>query len=97
MHRTDNRWTTKVTEWQPRNCKRSQGRQKSRWRDEIVALAGVGWRTLTSDRQKWKGLGMAFVLQWRDAFYEGNTVKLRELFFSEIRQAIRMSKGSDMP
>ncbi len=28
--RTDNRWTKRVTEWQPRNCKRSQGRQRVR-------------------------------------------------------------------
>ncbi len=63
MHRTDNRWTKRVTEWQPRNSKRSQGRQRIR-RDEIVAFAGVRWSSPTSDREKWKGLGKAFVLQW---------------------------------
>ncbi len=26
MRRTDNRWTKRVTEWQPRNCKKSHGR-----------------------------------------------------------------------
>ncbi len=60
--RADNRWTEKVTEWQPRNCKRSQGGEgrKSRWRDEIVGFAGAGWNTLTtSDRERWKGLGKA--------------------------------------
>ncbi len=62
MNRTDNRWTKKVTEWQPRNSKRSQGRQKITWRDEIVALASAGWSTLTSDRERWKGLGEAFIL-----------------------------------
>ncbi len=30
MRRTDNRWTKKVTEWQPRYCKRRQDRQKIR-------------------------------------------------------------------
>ncbi len=29
MHRCDTRWTTRVTEWQPRNGERNQGRQKS--------------------------------------------------------------------
>ncbi len=43
-------------ERKPRNSKRSQGRQKIRWRDEIVTFAGAGWSTLTSDREKWKGL-----------------------------------------
>ncbi len=52
MHRTDNIWTRKVTEWEPRNSKRSQNRQKIRWRDEIVAFTGVGWSTLTSDRER---------------------------------------------
>ncbi len=52
MRRTDNRWTKRVTEWQPRNSKRSQGRQRIRWRDEIVAFAGVRWSSLTSDREE---------------------------------------------
>ncbi len=64
MNRMHNRWTKKVTEWQPRNSKRSQSRQRIRWRGETVAFAVVGWSTLTSDREKWKGLGKAFVLQW---------------------------------
>ncbi len=52
MHRTDNRWTKRITEWQPRNSKRSQGRQRIRWRDEIVAFLGVRWSSLTSDRER---------------------------------------------
>ncbi len=63
MRRT-NKWTKRVTEWQPRNSKRCQGRQRIRWRDEIVSFAGVRWNSLTSDRERWKGLGTAFVLQW---------------------------------
>ncbi len=60
MHRTDNIWTKKVTEWQPRNSKRSQGKQKIRCRDEIVAFAFVEWSTLTSDRGRsnWLGKGL---------------------------------------
>ncbi len=64
MRKTDNRWTKRVTEWQPRNSKRSQERQRIRWRDKIVAFAGIRWSSLTSDRERWKGLGKAFVLQW---------------------------------
>ncbi len=64
MHRTDNRWVKRVREWQLRNCKRSQGRQEIRWRDEVTAFARTGWSTLTSDRERWKRLGKVFVLQW---------------------------------
>ncbi len=64
MRRMDNRWTKRVTEWQPKNSKRRQGRQRIRWRDEIVAFAGVKWSSLTSERERWKGLGKSFVLQW---------------------------------
>ncbi len=51
MGRTDNRWTKRAIHWQPRNCKRSQGRQRVRWMDEITAFAGAGCSTLTSDRE----------------------------------------------
>ncbi len=64
MRRSDNRWTTRVTEWQPRNGRRNQGRQRIRWRDEIRAFAGPSWSSLTSDREKLRMLGKAFVLQW---------------------------------
>ena len=33
LRRTDNRWTTKVTEWRPGDGMRGRGRQKTRWRD----------------------------------------------------------------
>ncbi len=64
MRRRDNRWTTRVTEWQPRIGRRNQGRQRVRWRDEIRAFAGPRWSSLTSDRERWRMLGKAFVLQW---------------------------------
>ncbi len=50
MRRTDNRWTKRVTEWHPRNCERSHGRQRIRWRDEITAFVWAEWSTLTPDR-----------------------------------------------
>ncbi len=64
MQRRDNRWTTKVTEWQPRNGRRSQDKQRVRWRGEIRAFAGTSWSSLTSDRERWRMLGKALVLQW---------------------------------
>lgn len=30
--------------------------QRTRWRDEVVASAGVEWKTVTPDRGRWKGL-----------------------------------------
>ncbi len=64
MRILDNRLTMRVTECKPRNCRRNQGRQKVRWRDEIRAFAGRSWSSLTSDRERWRMLGKAFVLQW---------------------------------
>ncbi len=48
MGRSDKRWTTKVREWQARNC-RCQGRQRTRLRD---------------DRDRRIMLGEACILQW---------------------------------
>ncbi len=64
MRRRDNRWNTRVTKRQPRNGRRNQGRQRVRLRDEIRAFAGPSWSSLTSDRERWRMLGKAFVLQW---------------------------------
>ncbi len=82
MCRTDNIWTKKVKEWQLRNSKRSQGRPKIWWKDEIMAFTGVGWSTLTSDRERWKGLGKAFVLQ------------LTQLVMADDDDALRISNMS---
>lgn len=41
MHKTDNGWKKKVTEWQLRHYKSNQGRQRIRWRDDIVAFPGT--------------------------------------------------------
>ncbi len=50
MQRRDNRWTLRVTKWQPRNGRRNQGRQRVNWRDEIGAFAGSSLSSLTSER-----------------------------------------------
>ena len=64
MRRTDDRWTLRLTEWQPRDGKRSKGRPSTRWRDEIRAFAGKEWSSKIIDRKQWKVMGEAFVLQW---------------------------------
>ncbi len=64
IQRRDNRCSMRVTEWQPRNGKGNQGRKRARWRDEIRAFAGPSWSSLTSDRERWRMLGKAFVLLW---------------------------------
>ena len=37
----NNRWTKRITDWQPRYGKRSRGRQVKRWRDDIVQMKGI--------------------------------------------------------
>ncbi len=62
MRKCDNRWTTRVTKWQLRNGRRNHGRQRVIWRDEIRALAGPSWSSLTSDRESWRMLVKTFGL-----------------------------------
>ena len=62
----DDRWTKLVTEWRPRLGTRSQGRQKTRWRDDIVKFMGITWMRVAQDRIEWHELEEAFALQWAD-------------------------------
>ncbi|GFN75299.1 endonuclease-reverse transcriptase [Plakobranchus ocellatus] len=62
----DNRWTLRVTEWQPRNGKRSRGRQARRWRDDIVKTKGNTWSRDARDRDEWKRYAEGYILQWMD-------------------------------
>ncbi|GFN77097.1 protein sidekick-1 [Plakobranchus ocellatus] len=62
----DNRWTLRVTEWQPRNGKRSRGRQARRWRDDIVKTRGNTWSRDARDRDEWKRDAEGYILQWMD-------------------------------
>ena len=64
--RNDDRWTTKVLYWIPRDKKRPRKRPQSRWRDEIVKFVGAEWRRSAENRAGWKHLGEAFILQWID-------------------------------
>ncbi|GFR75949.1 galactosylgalactosylxylosylprotein 3-beta-glucuronosyltransferase [Elysia marginata] len=62
----DNRWTLRVTEWQPRNGKRSRRRQARRWRDGIVRTMGNTWTREAKDREEWRCGAEGFILQWMD-------------------------------
>ena len=62
----DNRWTIRSTEWQVREGKRSRGRPKRRWQDDIYKYQGASWTRTAKDRQRWKDLAEGYFLQWRD-------------------------------
>lgn len=64
--RQDNRWTKKTAEWVIHDTKRPRARPMTRWRDEIAKFAGVNWNQRTQDRNDWKRLREAYVLQWID-------------------------------
>ena len=50
-----NKWNVILTSWVPHWGKRSRGRPRRRWVDEVVATAGSDWRVKAKDRIKWKG------------------------------------------
>ncbi|KAJ1366370.1 hypothetical protein KIN20_027010 [Parelaphostrongylus tenuis] len=67
MRFNDNRWTRAVTDWIPRDVKRSKGRPLTRWSDfftkameerydaqRIPRARRTHWATLARDREKWK-------------------------------------------
>ncbi|CAH2097985.1 unnamed protein product [Euphydryas editha] len=55
------KWCKAVSEWYPRDGKRSRGRQCIRWEDDIKMTAGPKWRRITQDRPQWKLLEEAYV------------------------------------
>ena len=65
----DNRWTVRCTEWQVRDGKRSKGRPRRRWRDDIQQWLGATWSRKAKDRQKLRDLSEGYVQQWRDTAY----------------------------
>ena len=50
------KWARKLTEWTPRNGKRTKGRPKRRWRDDIEERGGSGWMQVARNRKEWKDL-----------------------------------------
>ena len=62
----DNRWTKRITDWQPRYGKRSRGRQVKRWRDDIVQMKGITWGRDAGQRDDWRRDAEGYILQWVD-------------------------------
>ena len=62
----DNRWTKRITDWQPRYGKRSRGRQVKRWRDDIVQMKGITWGRDAGQRDDWRRDAEGYILQWMD-------------------------------
>jgi hypothetical protein len=48
--RADIRWGKRVLEWRPRLGKRSVGRPRARWSDDLRRTAGRSWMRLAEDR-----------------------------------------------
>ncbi|XP_072016915.1 uncharacterized protein [Amphiura filiformis] len=72
----DNRWTKRLTEWQPRTGKRRRGRQKRRWRDDITTfMSTTAWASAARNRRRWKMLEEGFTQQWvkQPDEYPGNS------------------------
>ncbi len=63
---TDNRLTLRTTERQPRVGKRSRGRPKIRWREDIVKIPGKYWTRVANERVTWRSLTEGYILQWMD-------------------------------
>jgi hypothetical protein len=56
MRREDDRWTTRLTTWYPRNIKRTLGRPATRWSDDFKRITNANrhWSTTARDRKLWK-------------------------------------------
>ena len=60
MRSKKDKWAKDVTEWCPRGNKRSKGRPRRRWEDDIKRVAGISWRRKAQKRILWKALGEAY-------------------------------------
>ena len=60
----DNKWTKRVTDWQPRSGKRRRGRQKRRWRDDLTSYLGTTWTRDAQDRRRWQLLEEGYIQLW---------------------------------
>ncbi len=62
--RNDNRWTTRIMDWQPRTGKRKRGRQRRKWRDDIRVYAGTTWTRTARNRNEWHFHDEGYILHW---------------------------------
>ena len=58
------RWEKKILDWTPYGEKRSKGRPRTRWEDEIVKYAGRLWQRAAKDRIRWERVGEAYAQRW---------------------------------
>ncbi|EYB97225.1 hypothetical protein Y032_0142g2308 [Ancylostoma ceylanicum] len=56
MRLNDHRWTRAVSDWTPRNVKRTKKRPPTRWNDMMLfsRTGRTHWTTLARERDKWK-------------------------------------------
>ena len=50
------KWTHRVTMWDPREGRRNVGRQRTRWADYFRTTAGSQWSRVARDRGTWRHL-----------------------------------------
>ena len=50
----DDRWSSIINDWLPRERKRPVGRPPLRWREYMVNVAGQNWQGIAQDRVVWK-------------------------------------------
>lgn len=50
------KWTNRITMWDPREGRRHVGRQKTRWADYFRTRAGSQWSRVARDREVWRQL-----------------------------------------
>ena len=61
----DERWTNKITYWDPMEWRRQRGRPTTRWRDDLDKYwKSVNWRRNAEDRRMWKIHGEAYLQKW---------------------------------
>ena len=59
--RKDNRWTSVVLNWTPRNLRRPRRKPKDRWNIDIIKYLGVAWHREAQNRDNWRTLGEAYI------------------------------------
>lgn len=60
----DDRWTSVISDWEPRGVLRPRKRPNDRWDREIRKHRGITWKRDAQHRENWRTLGEAFVQQW---------------------------------
>lgn len=61
---SEERWAKRLLCWRPRLAKRPVGRPPKRWTDDIQTVAGKNWMRRAQNRNEWKKLREAYILQW---------------------------------